>query len=146
MRTEPETPKSKILFVDDEQYILDGIRRQLHSKYEVHIALGGKEGLSVISSKGPFQVIVADMRMPEMDGIEFLNRAKEFDPYAILMMLTGNADRQTAVDAVDRGHVFHFLTKPCRDQELIKAIDGGIDLFQLQEKIKRIDSFTRKSA
>jgi len=146
MSTTTPTLKAKILFVDDEQFILDGIRRQLHAKYDLHVALGGVKGLEILRSGTPFQVIVADMRMPEMDGIEFLNRAKEINPSAILMMLTGNSDRQTAKDAVDLGHVFHFLTKPCSDSELSKAIDGGIDLFQLEEKINKIEHFSLKTA
>lgn len=131
---------AKILFVDDEQNVLDGLRRLLHPKYNVFTALGGEDGLRVMASSGPFSVIIADMRMPKMNGIEFLTKAKQVDPLAVLMMLTGNADRETAQDAVQKGKVFQFLTKPCTEDRLIKAIESGIEMGILDRKLSQINA------
>ncbi len=73
--------------------------------------LSGREGLGWMRQE-PFDVVVADMRMPEMDGIEFLTQVREISPHTVRMMLTGNTDLGTAIAAVNAGNVFRFLTKP----------------------------------
>ena len=143
MNQSETNPLVKVLFVDDEQFVLDGIRRQLHNKYEVLTALGGQRGLEVITQHRPIPVIVADMRMPEMNGIEFLVQAGALDPKATLIMLTGNADRQTAIDAGAQGRVFQFLTKPCTEHDMIAAIEASLNLASLEAKLKQIKSFQK---
>ena len=87
---------SKILFVDDDANLLAACRRSLRGRFEVETALGGPQGLQLVSSSEPFAVILADMRMPGMDGIEFLRKVKDLAPDSVRMMLTGNADMDTA--------------------------------------------------
>lgn len=101
-----------ILFVDDEQNVLDGLRRQLRKTFSVETALGPVEGLQAVNRKGLFAVVVSDLRMPVMDGIKFLMRIKERTPDSVRMVLTGNADRESAIKAVNDGQIFRFLTKP----------------------------------
>ena len=74
---------------------------------------------------GPFAVVVADMRMPGMDGVEFLQHVKEMSPDTVRIMLTGNADMQTAIDAVNKGNIFRFLTKPCPYETMTVAVNAG---------------------
>ena len=81
----------KVLFVDDEMNVLSAFRRHLRNSYDVEIASSGAEGLTVIEEKGPFAVIVADMNMPEMDGVQFLAKVRELSPDTVRIMLTGNA-------------------------------------------------------
>lgn len=131
----------KILFVDDDSNILEAYKRQMRKRFTIETALGGEEGLAVIARNGPFAVVVADMRMPRMDGIEFLMKVKTIAPHTVRMMLTGNADQQTANDAVEKGQVFHYLTKPCNPDVLTKAIDAGLSLYQLQGQIDGIRDF-----
>ncbi len=121
----------RILCVDDEQNVLDGYRRQLRKKFDIDIALSGAEGLQSIRTKGPYAVIVADMRMPEMDGVQFLSKVKKIAPNTVRMMLTGNADQNTAVEAVNEGHIFRFLNKPCEPDTLAKALAAGIEQHRL---------------
>ena len=78
----------KILLVDDEANILAAYKRQLKKQFNLELALGGEEGLKLIKEKGSFAVIVADMRMPVMDGIQFLKKVKEVSPESVRMMLT----------------------------------------------------------
>lgn len=116
----------KILFVDDDANILAAFQRQLRKFFAVETALGAKEGLAAVADRGPFSVIVSDFRMPGMDGIQFLSRVRENAPDSVRMMLTGNADLQTAIDAVNEGNIFRFLTKPCESQVFAKALLAGV--------------------
>lgn len=122
---------AKILFVDDDPNILAGFQRQLRKTFAVETALGGEQGLISVSEKGPFAVIVSDLRMPGMDGIQFLSRVKEAAPDSVRIMLSGNADLHAAIDAVNDGHIFRFLTKPCEPQTLSNALAAGIRQYQL---------------
>jgi DNA-binding NtrC family response regulator len=80
----------KILFVDDEPNVLQSIKRGMRSEFELDIACGGQEGLASIQSSGPYAVVVSDMRMPGMNGIEFLEQARALAPDTVRIMLTGN--------------------------------------------------------
>jgi DNA-binding NtrC family response regulator len=92
--------------VDDEVNILSGIARQQRKRFDIWTAVGGKKGLEVMKEEGPFAIVVADMNMPGMNGIEFLSEVRKCYPDTVRMMLTGNADQQTAVDAVNQGAIF----------------------------------------
>ncbi|ANO50530.1 HD domain-containing phosphohydrolase [Woeseia oceani] len=121
----------KILFVDDEPNVLNSIRRSLRNKFDIDTAESGNEALRKIKTGGGYAVIVSDMRMPEMNGIEFLARAKEVAPDTVRMMLTGNADQQTAVDAMNVGDVFCFLNKPCNAEKMNSAVAAALHQHQL---------------
>lgn len=126
----------KILFVDDEQHLLDAMRRQFRGQFEMATALGGHEGLRVLQNDGPFAVIVSDFRMPMMNGVEFLERSRDISPDSVRIMLTGYTEHQTAIDAVEKGHVFHFLTKPCDGETLAAALQAAMDLYELNNSLK----------
>ncbi len=121
----------KILFVDDDPNILSAFQRQLRKQFQLVTASSGKEGLELIQKEGAFSVVVADMRMPEMDGIEFLKAVQKESPNSIRLMLTGNADQQTAIDAVNEGEVFRFLTKPCPTDLLVKTLNAALKQYHL---------------
>lgn len=121
----------RILLLDDEIHLLTAYQRYFRESYEVITSDSPNEGLELIEKEGPFAVIVADYRMPAMDGIEFLSRAYDLAPDSIRIMLTGYADLKCAMDAVNEGNVFRFLTKPCSPSELKKIIDEGIREYRL---------------
>jgi response regulator RpfG family c-di-GMP phosphodiesterase len=122
---------SKILFVDDNPNILTAFQRELRRSFAVHTALGGEAGLQAVSEQGPFAVIVSDLRMPGMDGIQFLATVRDTAPDSVRIMLTGNADLQTAIKTVNEGNIFRFLTKPCDQQLLVRALSDGVRQYQL---------------
>jgi response regulator RpfG family c-di-GMP phosphodiesterase len=122
---------TKILFVDDDPNLLAALQRNLRKGYNIDTATGGEEGLARIRDHGPFAVIVADMTMPGMDGVVFLEKARVLSPDSVRLMLTGNADQQTAVDAVNRGEVFRFLTKPCPPEAMRPALDLALKQHEL---------------
>ena len=112
----------KILFVDDEPNILQSIQRQLRNRFTLQTAGSGDEALRILKEEGPFSVIVSDMRMPGMNGVDLLSRVKDSYPETVRLMLTGNADQETAMEAVNDGQIFRFLTKPCPQATFITSI------------------------
>lgn len=126
-----KTLNSKILCVDDEPNILEAFKRQLRGQYDLDIATGGDSALGMISDRGPYAVIVSDMRMPTMDGVEFLRRVRKVAPDTVRLMLTGNADQESAARAVNEGNIFRFLTKPCSAEELTTALDDAAAQYRL---------------
>ncbi len=121
----------KILFVDDEPNILAAYQRQLRKQFSVEIAVGPVAGLAAIQNPRDFAVVVADMRMPEMSGVEFLVKVKTAAPEAVRMMLTGNADQATAIEAINEGSIFRFLNKPCPPEKLVQALEAALHQHQL---------------
>ncbi|WP_051261356.1 HD domain-containing phosphohydrolase [Desulfovibrio inopinatus] len=123
--------KEKILFVDDEPRVLKAIQRNLRKKFDVEIAIGAHEALQCIASKGPFAVIVSDLSMPDMDGIEFFERLRRSQPLSVRIMFTGNADVQSAMEAVNKGHVFRFLIKPASSDIVMETVKAGLEQYRL---------------
>ena len=121
----------KVLCVDDDFNLLSGIKRVLRNQFEFDLALNGVQGLTFLADRGPYAVMVVDMRMPGMNGIEFLEKAQEKAPDTVRIMLTGNADQQTAIAAVNGGHVYQFLTKPCLPDQLEIALNRGLKQYEL---------------
>jgi len=121
----------QILFVDDDPNVLATYERNLRKQFQIETATSGEEGLGLIEQSGPFAVIVSDLRMPGMDGFEFLTRAKERAPDSVLIMFTGYADLQTALNAVNEGVYFRFIIKPCPTETLVKALETGIAQYEM---------------
>lgn len=122
----------RILFVDDDPNLLAGLARSLRKLLEFDTALGGPEALQKIAQSGPYAVVVADQTMPGMNGVELLEAVRECAPDTVRLMLTGNADQKSAVDAVNRGAVFRFLNKPCPPEVLVPALETALKQYELQ--------------
>lgn len=137
----------KILFVDDEPAILDGLRRALHDRFLVSGADGGEQGLAKLRTDGPFAVVVSDMQMPGMNGAQFLARASEMVPDTVRILLTGHADINAAIDAVNQGNIFRFLTKPCEKHVLLEAIRKAVALYHTtideKKRLKKAEMIER---
>jgi response regulator RpfG family c-di-GMP phosphodiesterase len=122
--------KNRVLLVDDEINILNAYRRNLYGLMDFDVAESGHQALQLMA-KQTYSAIVTDMQMPEMNGIEFLKQAQKLSPDTVRLMLTGNADQQTAIDAVNIGDVFRFLNKPCATDLLIKAVEDAYRQYNL---------------
>jgi CheY-like chemotaxis protein len=120
-----------ILLVDDDSNILDGYRRTLRREFQIETAMGGEQALKLVAETGPYAVVVSDMRMPGMDGIQLLSRVKAQSPNTIRVMLTGNADMDTAVDAINEGNIFRFLNKPCSKEMMAKTLTAALVQYRL---------------
>ncbi|MCC6464590.1 MAG: response regulator [Planctomycetes bacterium] len=121
----------RVLCVDDDLNLLAGLARNLRKHFNLLTAGGGEQGLEVLRKQSPVGVVVADMNMPGMDGVEFLRRVAEQWPDATRVMLTGNADQATAVKAINTGQIFRFLVKPCPPELLAATIAAGIKQHRL---------------
>ena len=121
--------KAKILFVDDDPEILATLKRTFRRKYLAETALGPLRGLEVAAEHGPYAVVVADLRMPGLDGLEFFTQLKKLSPETVRIMLTGYADLRAAMDAVNTGHVFRFLAKPCPEEDLADSLAAAAALY-----------------
>jgi response regulator RpfG family c-di-GMP phosphodiesterase len=121
----------KILFVDDDANILAAYERQLRKQFQIDTALGSREGIAAVESNQQYAVVVADMNMPEMNGVELLTRLRQKVPDTVRVMLTGNADQGTAIEAVNEGNIFRFLTKPCPPEKLAMVLDAALRQHEL---------------
>lgn len=135
----------KILFVDDEPAVLDGYMRLLHREFKITKAVGAKEGLMSLLSEGPYAVVVSDMRMPEMNGAQFLAEVRRRSPNTVRMLLTGYADIEDAIQAVNEGNITRFLSKPCEKSVLVDAVNAGLAQYrtvaaerELVEKVREL--------
>lgn len=124
--------KPRILCVDDEENILKSIQRGLRKHFEIYTATSGKEGLTILRDEGPFKVVVSDMKMPEMNGATFLSHARKVSPETVRLLLTGFAEMDTVVAAINQGHIFRFLAKPCSAGDLLSAIEAALVQYDLQ--------------
>ena len=116
----------RILFVDDEAPLLDSFRAMLRRRFDVCTALGPAQGLKAIQGPERFAVVVSDLKMPSMDGVTFLERVRELSPDTVRMMLTGFADVEVAMNAVNKGQVFRFLTKPCPAHLMLRTLRDSV--------------------
>jgi DNA-binding NtrC family response regulator len=114
---------ARILLVDDDKNVLEGYKRLLHGLFEVETATNGAQALAAVHLFGPFEVIITDMQMPGMNGAEFLAKVRQLSPNSVRMVLTGHKDINRAIDAVNEGRIFRYLTKPCEKKELVHAIE-----------------------
>ena len=132
-----------ILCVDDEREILNAFQRSLRKKADrILTASSGEEGLALLEEHAP-GVIVSDMRMPGMNGTEFLNRVLEFAPHAFRILLTGHADMEAAISAINKGEIHRYLHKPWDADELRQAIEQGFERHQLiRANLSLTDSLT----
>ncbi len=123
--------KRKILFVDDDQDILDGFRAMLHSKrkeWKCRFAINAKAGLELVKQE-PFDVIVADMRMPGMDGADFLKEVEKIQPSTARIIISGYSEMQALLKSVKHAH--QFLSKPCNSEIIIGAIRRVTELIHI---------------
>lgn len=125
------TVMPRILCVDDEPHVLDGLARTLRRHFDVTLAEGGDAGLDRVEREGPFAVVVSDQRMPGTDGVTFLSRVREVAPDTVRILLTGYADTAAAMAAVNRGAVFRFLSKPIETAELLQTLNLAAEQHRL---------------
>jgi len=121
----------KILLVDDESLVLEGYRRTLSHEFTLDTAAGGQQALAMAAEKGPYAVVISDMRMPGMDGVQLLSRIKAISPDTVRVMLTGTTDRDTAINAINEGRIFRFLNKPCGKELLASTMTAALVQYRL---------------
>jgi response regulator RpfG family c-di-GMP phosphodiesterase len=123
--------KARVLYVDDDTNLLQAVVRQHRQHFDITTCNEPEQALVKLTEDASFVVVVSDLRMPGMDGIELLRRVGQVRPHVTRIMLTGNADLEAATRAVNDGHVFRFLSKPCGPEDLREAIRAGARICEL---------------
>ncbi|MEA9389880.1 response regulator [Acerihabitans sp. TG2] len=126
-----ETALPRVLCVDDEPNVLAAMERNLFDEFDVVVALSGEAGLEAVSRGEHFAVIMSDMRMPGMDGATFLSKVREVSPDSVRVLLTGQADLESSIAAINKGAIFRYLCKPCPKQELVSALNDAVSQHRL---------------
>ncbi len=134
----------RVLFVDDDPLLLASLRRQFRRRLELDTAESGEEGLQVLRERGPFAVVVTDYTMPRMNGVEFLRQVRQLAPETVRVLLTGSADLNAAVRAVNEGNIFRFLLKPCPPESLQEVLEEGLRAFRRTRKDRKFSRRTRR--
>lgn len=128
----------RILIVDDEVHVCAALRRSLAREgYQIDTANSATEALEVMKGKA-FDLVISDHLMPEMTGLEFLSRVHDRFPSAVRIILTGHADMQTAIDAINQGEIYRFLTKPWDDLELKVCLTLAFEKLDLERENRRL--------
>ncbi len=144
MEQNGNTAMTNILFVDDEENVLKSLKRVfMDEPYDLVTALSGKEALEILG-KTIFAVIVSDQRMPEMSGSEFLGKARAIQPDAVRIVLTGYADVQAAVSAINEGGAYRYIAKPWNDTDLVLVIRDAVATYGLKQENARLTALTNK--
>lgn len=135
---DPQRPPRHLLIVDDEESILLSLRRMLRRDgYEIHMANSGEEGLAILERE-PIGVIVSDQRMPGMSGSEFLGKVRERFPATVRIVLSGYTELETITDAINRGAIYKFLTKPWDDDLLRGHIAEAFSHYEMKHENARL--------
>ncbi|HWZ04641.1 MAG TPA: response regulator [Mucilaginibacter sp.] len=130
--------KVTILYVDDEENNLFSFKATFRIKYKVLTAISGSEALEILE-KNQVHIIITDQRMPEMTGIEFLEKVLEKFPDPMRVLLTGYADMNAVIDAVNKGKIFHYLAKPWNEEELDLTINRAYEKYLERAELKEMN-------
>jgi len=122
----------KVLLVDDDVNLLESFRRQLRKTVNLVTAEGPKAGIEAAACQGPFAVVISDYSMPSMNGVDMLRVIRHGSPDTVRVLLTGHADLEIAIQAVNEGNIFRLLTKPCPPETIVKVL---IDAFRHHDLI-----------
>lgn len=130
--------KINILYVDDEENNLISFKATFRIKYNVFIAISAEEAMKILDTK-PIEIIITDQRMPNITGIEFLEKVikKSIDPMRIL--ITGYADMNAVIDAINKGKIFHYLSKPWNEEELDMVIRKAYEVYKRNQELKEMN-------
>lgn len=134
----------RILIVDDEENVCHALRRSLRKEgYTLFFGSEPAEGLALLKTQ-PVDMVISDHLMPNMTGLEFLKIVRERHPDMVRLMLTGHADMQTAIDAINEGAIYRFLTKPWDDTELKVTLYLAFEQLELERENRRLLSMVRR--
>ena len=139
-----EQSTATLLFVDDEASILASLRRLFRPHgYKILIANGGAEGLQALESE-KVDLVVSDMRMPEMDGAQFLEQVRNRWPDVVRILLTGYADISSTIAAINRGEIYRYIAKPWDDNEIVLTVRDALERQRLAIENERLIELTRQ--
>lgn len=137
MEENKKSEKIRVLYVDDEVHNLQSFKATFRRTFDVFIAESGKEGLEIFKNN-TIDVLITDQRMPEMTGIELLMEVKKIDSEPMRILLTGYSDINAVIDAINKGQVYRYLSKPWQEDELRNTIESAFEVFFLRRENKEL--------
>lgn len=129
--------KIKILYVDDEENNLNSFKAAFRRDYEVTVAKSGYDAIDILK-ENKFDIIITDQRMPQMTGVEFLSSIISENPEPIRMLLTGYADIQAVIDAINKGQIYQYITKPWDEQQMRVIISNAYEIYSLRKENREL--------
>ena len=141
--TSPHRPR--VLVVDDEEAILETMAFTFEDEYEVYTSNDARSALELLDERGPFAVVLTDQRMPNMDGVQFLTEVCRRHPATVRMILTGFADMQAIIQAINDGHVYAYISKPWEPEHLKQVMKQAVDHYELTVENERLVTDLRRA-
>jgi response regulator RpfG family c-di-GMP phosphodiesterase len=138
MLNSPEE-KIKILYVDDEENNLQAFKATFRRDYNIFLALSADEGREILRSED-VHIIITDQRMPDETGVDFLTSIIPINPDPIRILLTGYTDIQAVIDAINKGQIYHYLTKPWEEEYMRNVIQNAYEVHQLRLENRQLTS------
>lgn len=129
--------KISILYIDDESNNLVSFKATFRRDFKVYTAESAKEGKKILE-ENPIQVIISDQRMPEITGVDFFESIIDEYPEQIRILLTGYTDIQAVIDAINKGQVYRYITKPWNEHELKMTIENAFEIYRLRKENKQL--------
>src|SRR5690606_16653313 len=140
-------PRARILIVDDEEAILETMAFTFEDDYDVLTATNARQALQILDERSPVAAVITDQRMPEMTGVEFLAQVCERHPHTTRIILTGYADGEAMVRAINEGHVYAYVTKPWEPEELKQLVHRAVEVHRLRVQNETlVDDLRRANA
>jgi len=130
-------PIYSILYIDDEENNLTSFKSTFRRDYHIHVASSGKAGLEIME-KNNIQLVITDQRMPDMSGIEFLERIVPLYPDCMRMILTGFSDMEAIIQAINKGNIYRYVSKPWNREDLKITIDSALEVYNLKSQNKHL--------
>lgn len=130
-------PKIKVLYVDDEVNNLVAFKAAFRQRFEIFTAPAAQEGLEILDRES-VHVILSDQRMPGIKGVSFLEAVLEKHPEPVRMLLTGYSDLEAVIEAINKTHIYRYITKPWKEEDVIKAIEDAFNAYQKNKERKEM--------
>lgn len=139
--------RHKVLIVDDEPNILNSLKRVLGADdREIFCADDAEKGFELLKKEGDIEVIICDNRLPGMSGIDFLTKIKPMYPDTIRILITGYPDLSTAMDAINKAHIWRYMLKPLEVDELKILVDQAFDYYKILRENRLLLQIARQQA
>ncbi|HEX4998892.1 MAG TPA: response regulator [Terriglobia bacterium] len=120
----------RVLLVDDDRLVLVFFKHILGHAFDPHLAVGADEALDAIVTQGSFPVVISDLRMPEMSGVDLISKVKDSCPETVCVLLSGDVESDEARDAFQRGLAFRLLPKPCQARLLVETVEDAFRQYE----------------
>jgi response regulator RpfG family c-di-GMP phosphodiesterase len=136
--------RPSLLYIDDELENLKVFSRVFKKNFEIHTAISGEEGLEIFEKHPEISLLVSDQRMPGMSGVDFLNACKMINPEPIRILITGYADLESTINAINDAEIYRFIKKPWEKLDLLQTLNEAQKKYELEKEVRTLDKLKTK--